>query len=137
MQKRDGGRGPGRGVVHAVDCQEALAGAPLLTLDRALGAAEHPGTRLCSPCSPCSTSRTSWLSTSRSSRPQLFPVRDLHGGRLGRIVGPWTCDPLPPPPIHPHSRDCRARPAPAAKESIAEVNGAYDQVLALLSGAKA
>ncbi|MFF4031723.1 DUF6233 domain-containing protein [Streptomyces sviceus] len=45
MQKPDGGRGPGRGVVHAVDCQEALAGAPLLTLDQALGAAEHPGTR--------------------------------------------------------------------------------------------
>lgn len=61
----------------------------------------------------------------------------LDGGRLGRIVGPWICDPLPPSPIHPHSRDCRARPAPAAKESIAEVNGAYDQVLALLSGAKA
>ncbi|GAA4014677.1 hypothetical protein GCM10022232_66870 [Streptomyces plumbiresistens] len=56
---------------------------------------------------------------------------------LGRIVGPWICDPLPPPPIHPHSRDCRARPAPAAREGIAEVNGAYDQVLALLSSAKA
>ncbi|GGL06039.1 hypothetical protein GCM10010094_78490 [Streptomyces flaveus] len=69
--------------------------------------------------------------------PQLLLAHDLHGGRLGRIVGPWICDPLPPPPIHPHSRECRARPAPAAREGIAEVNGAYDQVLAMLSGAKA
>ncbi|GAA2500389.1 hypothetical protein GCM10010406_41110 [Streptomyces thermolineatus] len=46
-----GGRGPGRGgVVHAVDCEEAPAGAPVLTLERALGAAQHPGTRLCSLC---------------------------------------------------------------------------------------
>ncbi|MCX4734557.1 DUF6233 domain-containing protein [Streptomyces sp. NBC_01363] len=45
-----GGRGPGQGVVHAVDCEEAPAGAPVLTLDRALDAAQHPGTRLCSLC---------------------------------------------------------------------------------------
>ncbi|MFC9626278.1 DUF6233 domain-containing protein [Streptomyces sp. NPDC056930] len=47
---KTGGRGPGRGVVHAVDCEEAPAGAPVLTLDRALDAAQHPGTRLCSLC---------------------------------------------------------------------------------------
>ncbi|MFD4413474.1 DUF6233 domain-containing protein [Streptomyces sp. NPDC058476] len=41
----------GRGVIHAVDCEEAPAGAPKLTLDKALDAAEHPGTRLCSLCS--------------------------------------------------------------------------------------
>ncbi|PAZ16366.1 hypothetical protein CLM62_08585 [Streptomyces sp. SA15] len=46
LQKLDGGRGPGRGVIHAFDCDEAPAGAPLLTLDEALDAAEHPGTRL-------------------------------------------------------------------------------------------
>ena len=40
----------------------------------------------------------------------------LDGGRSGRIVGPWICDPLPPPPIHPHS---------------------HDQVLAMLSDAEA
>ncbi|MET9045281.1 DUF6233 domain-containing protein [Streptomyces sp. NPDC004362] len=40
----------GRGVVHAVDCEEAPAGVPVLTLDSALDAAEHPGTRLCSLC---------------------------------------------------------------------------------------
>ncbi|RPK61644.1 hypothetical protein EES42_31510 [Streptomyces sp. ADI95-17] len=46
-----GGRGPGRGgVVHAVDCEEAPAGAPVLPLPRALYAAEHPGIRLCSLC---------------------------------------------------------------------------------------
>ncbi|MER7827010.1 DUF6233 domain-containing protein [Streptomyces sp. NPDC096097] len=45
-----GGRGPGRGTVHAVDCEEAPAGAPVLTLERALDAAQHPGTRLCSLC---------------------------------------------------------------------------------------
>ncbi|MFB9462754.1 DUF6233 domain-containing protein [Streptomyces cinereospinus] len=44
---RAGGRGPGRGgVVHAVDCEEAPAGAPVLPLD----AAEQPGVRLCSLC---------------------------------------------------------------------------------------
>ncbi|MGW5666290.1 DUF6233 domain-containing protein [Streptomyces sp. NPDC003758] len=41
----------GRGIIHAVDCEEAPAGAPVLALDKALDAAEHPGTRLCSPCS--------------------------------------------------------------------------------------
>ncbi|MFF5859844.1 DUF6233 domain-containing protein [Streptomyces sp. NPDC012751] len=46
-----GGRGPGRGgVVHAVDCEEAPAGAPVLPLDRALDTAEQPGMRLCSLC---------------------------------------------------------------------------------------
>ncbi|MFE3144336.1 DUF6233 domain-containing protein [Streptomyces scopuliridis] len=47
---KTGGRGPGRGVVHAADCEEAPAGTPVLTLDRALDAAQHPGTRLCSLC---------------------------------------------------------------------------------------
>ncbi|MFC4508461.1 MULTISPECIES: DUF6233 domain-containing protein [Streptomyces] len=50
LQKLGGGRGPGQGVVHAVDCEEAPAGAPVLTLDKALDAAEHPGTCLCSLC---------------------------------------------------------------------------------------
>ncbi|MER5853484.1 DUF6233 domain-containing protein [Streptomyces sp. NPDC002012] len=50
VQKLGTGRGSGRGVVHAVDCEEALAGAPVLTLERALDAAQHPGTRLCAPC---------------------------------------------------------------------------------------
>ncbi|WP_331756546.1 DUF6233 domain-containing protein [Streptomyces sp. NBC_01568] len=45
-----GGRGPGRGTVHAVDCPEAPAGAPVLTLEHALDVAQHPGTRLCSLC---------------------------------------------------------------------------------------
>ncbi|MFF7535081.1 DUF6233 domain-containing protein [Streptomyces bobili] len=44
----DGGRGPGQGVIHAVDCEEAPAGTPKPTLGQALDAAEHPGTRLCS-----------------------------------------------------------------------------------------
>lgn len=50
LQKMGGGRGSGREVVHAVDCDEAPAGAPPLTLDQALDAAEHPGVRLCSLC---------------------------------------------------------------------------------------
>lgn len=49
LAKADG-RGPGRGVIHAVDCEEASAGAPVLTLERALDAAENPGNRLCSLC---------------------------------------------------------------------------------------
>ena len=45
------GRGPGRnGVVHAVDCEEAPAGAPVLPLDQALATAEQPGVRLCALC---------------------------------------------------------------------------------------
>ncbi|KFG10544.1 DUF6233 domain-containing protein [Streptomyces scabiei] len=50
LQKLGPGRGPGRGVIHAVDCEEAPAGAPVLSLDQALDAAEHPGARLCSLC---------------------------------------------------------------------------------------
>ncbi|GGX29616.1 DUF6233 domain-containing protein [Streptomyces chryseus] len=50
LAKAGGRGGPDRGVVHAVDCEEAPAGAPVLTLDRALDAAQHPGTRLCSLC---------------------------------------------------------------------------------------
>ncbi|MEV6397117.1 DUF6233 domain-containing protein [Streptomyces sp. NPDC051907] len=45
------GPGPGRGgVVHAVDCEEAPAGAPVLPPERTLDAAEQPGVRLCSLC---------------------------------------------------------------------------------------
>lgn len=36
--------------MHAVDCEKALTGAPVLPLDRALDAAEQPGIRLCSLC---------------------------------------------------------------------------------------
>ncbi|NJP53502.1 hypothetical protein HCJ93_26415 [Streptomyces sp. SBST2-5] len=51
VMAKAGGRGSGRGgVVHAVDCDEAPAGAPVLTLERALDAAEQPGVRLCSLC---------------------------------------------------------------------------------------
>ncbi|MEU6314037.1 DUF6233 domain-containing protein [Streptomyces sp. NPDC047014] len=44
------GRGPARGVLHAPDCDEAPKGSPLLNLQRALDAAENPGTRLCTLC---------------------------------------------------------------------------------------
>ncbi|MEU1077962.1 MULTISPECIES: DUF6233 domain-containing protein [unclassified Streptomyces] len=50
LQKTGGGRGPGRAVLHAVDCAEAPQGAPLLPLERALNVAEQLGTRLCSLC---------------------------------------------------------------------------------------
>jgi hypothetical protein len=52
------GRGPDRGVIHAVDCEEAPAEAPALTLDKALDAAERqaPGCvqagRPIRPCRP-------------------------------------------------------------------------------------
>ncbi|MEU6492984.1 DUF6233 domain-containing protein [Streptomyces sp. NPDC046984] len=46
LVKLDGGRG----VIHAVDCEEAPVEGPVLTLDDVLDAAEHPGTRLCSLC---------------------------------------------------------------------------------------
>ncbi|MEU9654263.1 DUF6233 domain-containing protein [Streptomyces sp. NPDC048110] len=48
--QKAGGRGPGRAVLHAVDCEEAPQGTPLLPLERALDVAEQPGTRLCSLC---------------------------------------------------------------------------------------
>ncbi|MGW0477607.1 DUF6233 domain-containing protein, partial [Streptomyces coeruleorubidus] len=44
---RDEGSGPARHVIHAPDCEEAPDGAPALTLEQALNAAEQPGTRLC------------------------------------------------------------------------------------------
>ncbi|MEU3955223.1 DUF6233 domain-containing protein [Streptomyces achromogenes] len=51
VMAKAGGRGPGRGgVVHAVDCDEAPAGAQVLTLERALDVAQQPGVRLCSLC---------------------------------------------------------------------------------------
>ncbi|MFD5255278.1 DUF6233 domain-containing protein [Streptomyces bobili] len=51
LQKLNGGLYPDRGIIHAVDCEEASDGAPKLILDKALAAAEHPGTRLCPLCS--------------------------------------------------------------------------------------
>ncbi|CCK32979.1 hypothetical protein BN159_p108 (plasmid) [Streptomyces davaonensis JCM 4913] len=50
LQKLEGGRGAGRGIIHAIDCEEAPTRAPLLALDQALDAAEHPGVQLCSLC---------------------------------------------------------------------------------------
>ncbi|MFG2097313.1 DUF6233 domain-containing protein [Streptomyces sp. NPDC048612] len=50
LQRAGGGRGPGRAVLHAVDCTKAPQNAPLLPLERALDVAEQPGTRLCSLC---------------------------------------------------------------------------------------
>ncbi|WP_241691568.1 DUF6233 domain-containing protein [Streptomyces sp. GZWMJZ-114] len=39
-----------RATVHAVDCEEAPAGAPTLSLDQALNAAEDPRVRVCAVC---------------------------------------------------------------------------------------
>ncbi|OUC76535.1 hypothetical protein CA983_43990 [Streptomyces swartbergensis] len=44
------GRGPARSVLHAPDCEEVPAGAPLLDVEHALNVAENPGTRLCTLC---------------------------------------------------------------------------------------
>ncbi|MGW2865591.1 DUF6233 domain-containing protein [Streptomyces sp. NPDC001205] len=41
---------PARGVLHAPDCTEAPQDAPVLSLDKALDAAEKPGMRLCTLC---------------------------------------------------------------------------------------
>lgn len=46
LAKADGRSSGQGGVVHAVDCEEAPAGTPVLPLD----AAEQPGVRLCSLC---------------------------------------------------------------------------------------
>ncbi|MFG2986203.1 DUF6233 domain-containing protein [Streptomyces sp. NPDC048258] len=50
VQKLSARRGPDRAVVHAVDCEEAPAGAPVMGWKQALDAAERPGTRLCALC---------------------------------------------------------------------------------------
>ncbi|MGW4855346.1 DUF6233 domain-containing protein [Streptomyces sp. NPDC004288] len=50
LQQLGGQRGRGQAVVHAIDCTEAPEGAPRLSLDQALSAAERPGVRLCSLC---------------------------------------------------------------------------------------
>jgi hypothetical protein len=50
LAKLHDGRGPTRSVLHEPDCEEAPAGAPLLDVGRALDAAEHPATRLCTLC---------------------------------------------------------------------------------------
>ena len=50
LQKLDARRGPGRGVLHAPDCDEAPQGKPVLELERALDAAEKVSVRLCSLC---------------------------------------------------------------------------------------
>ncbi|WP_327359833.1 DUF6233 domain-containing protein [Streptomyces sp. NBC_01304] len=44
------GSGPDRAVLHAPDCDEAPSGAPALSVDQALSAAEDPRTRLCALC---------------------------------------------------------------------------------------
>ncbi|MET9914321.1 DUF6233 domain-containing protein [Streptomyces sp. NPDC006476] len=51
LQKlRDDHPGPDRSVLHTPDCEDAPHGAPLLDLNRALDAAQHPGIRLCVLC---------------------------------------------------------------------------------------
>lgn len=50
LQKLPRGPGPDRTVLHTPDCDEAPHGAPVLDVNRALDAAEHPGTRLCALC---------------------------------------------------------------------------------------
>ncbi|MGX9924041.1 DUF6233 domain-containing protein [Streptomyces sp. NPDC002248] len=51
LAKSGGGRrGPSRAVLHAVDCTEAPPGLPVLRVEQALNAAEHPATRACALC---------------------------------------------------------------------------------------
>ncbi|MFE7442407.1 DUF6233 domain-containing protein [Streptomyces chartreusis] len=54
LQRLDGQRGPDRGVIHAPDCDEAPQGAPALTVETALDAAEKAGVRLCALCGAAS-----------------------------------------------------------------------------------
>ncbi|MFD6150203.1 DUF6233 domain-containing protein [Streptomyces sp. NPDC060243] len=39
-----------RAVLHAVDCEKAPPGFPVLGVEQALTAAEHPATRACALC---------------------------------------------------------------------------------------
>ncbi len=73
------GRGPVRSVPHAPDCEEAPAGAPLLDVDRAMDAAEHPGTRLCTLC---------------GAAQELTPM--IRGFDHITDSAPTTADPWPP-----------------------------------------
>ncbi|EGJ72625.1 hypothetical protein STTU_p0012 (plasmid) [Streptomyces sp. Tu6071] len=51
LAKSGGGRrGPSRAVLHTVDCAEAPPGLPVLRVEQALNAAEHPATRACALC---------------------------------------------------------------------------------------
>ncbi|MEV7980874.1 DUF6233 domain-containing protein [Streptomyces sp. NPDC013157] len=50
LQKLDGQRGPDRGLVYVPDCEEASQGAPVLTVDQVLDAAEKVGVQLCTLC---------------------------------------------------------------------------------------
>ncbi len=50
LVKSGGRRGPSRAVLHAVDCEEAPPGLPVLGVEQALTAAEHPATRACALC---------------------------------------------------------------------------------------
>jgi hypothetical protein len=50
LQKLHDDRGPARSVLHAPDCEDAPHGAPTLDVNRALDAAQNPGTRLCVLC---------------------------------------------------------------------------------------
>ncbi|SCE15034.1 DUF6233 domain-containing protein [Streptomyces evansiae] len=51
LAKSGGGRrGPSRAVLHAVDCTEAPPGLPVLRVEQALTAAEHPANRACALC---------------------------------------------------------------------------------------
>ncbi|WP_344407161.1 DUF6233 domain-containing protein [Streptomyces longisporus] len=50
LQTLDRRHGPDRGVLHVPDCNEAPQGAPALTVDQALNAAEKASVRLCSLC---------------------------------------------------------------------------------------
>ncbi|GHA69162.1 hypothetical protein GCM10010345_85950 [Streptomyces canarius] len=78
-----GGRGPGRhGVVHAVDCEEAPAGAPVLPLERALDAAGEVGPGRGSGLStgPFPRSRFPNRACDLAPHPALHKPRGLRGG---------------------------------------------------------
>ncbi|MFF7598108.1 DUF6233 domain-containing protein [Streptomyces mirabilis] len=64
---------PTRGVLHTPDCDEEAQDAPLLDVEHALDAAEHPGTRLCALCGAARFLQpgfsTPWLRESRSDHP--------------------------------------------------------------------
>ncbi|MEV0694065.1 DUF6233 domain-containing protein [Streptomyces sp. NPDC050388] len=94
VMAKAGGRGPGRGgVVHAIDCEEAPGGAPVLTLERALDVAAQPGVRLCSLCGaaaeldPCSAGSIEASTADARPAAVMPPVAGAREGGPARPLG--------------------------------------------------
>ncbi|MGW2770596.1 DUF6233 domain-containing protein [Streptomyces sp. NPDC001275] len=101
LQKLRGGRGPAGGVLHALDCEEAPQGAPLLDVEHALSRRTRGR-----GCAICAAARRSSRPCCEASTTSATATPDRRGPRRGGGADAQPGERGPDPRLRPRRPSC-------------------------------